>query len=99
MTSLPYTRAQSLPAILAERIAILDGAMGTMIQNYAKRNKLDEEEYRGERFANWTCNMKGNNDQLSIIKLKEPLLSTAVVLQTSLNYFMYIHSFLHVLLI
>eukprot|EP00985_Skeletonema_marinoi_P032763 scaffold39566_cov234-Skeletonema_marinoi.AAC.1 len=40
--------------------------MGTMIQNYAKRNRLEEEEYRGDRFANWSCATKGNNDQLSI---------------------------------
>ncbi|KAL3780538.1 hypothetical protein ACHAWO_006306 [Cyclotella atomus] len=52
--------------LFQSRIAIYDGAMGTMIQNYAKKNKLEEEEYRGDRFANWTCNMKGNNDQLSI---------------------------------
>ena len=48
--------------LFQSRIAIYDGAMGTMIQNYAKKNKLEEEEYRGERFANWTCNTKGNND-------------------------------------
>ena len=52
--------------LFTSRIAIYDGAMGTMIQNYAKRNKLEEEEYRGDRFADWKCNMKGNNDQLSI---------------------------------
>ena len=37
-----------------------------MIQNYAKKNKLKEEEYRGERFANWSCNTKGDSDHLSI---------------------------------
>ena len=52
--------------LFTSRIAIYDGAMGTMIQNYAKRNKLEEEEYRGEKFKNWTCNVKGNNDMLSI---------------------------------
>ena len=55
-----------ITSLFTNRIAIYDGAMGTMIQNYAKKNKLEEEEYRGERFANWPCNMKGNNDQLSI---------------------------------
>ncbi|EEC44210.1 methionine synthase [Phaeodactylum tricornutum CCAP 1055/1] len=40
--------------------------MGTMIQNYAKKNRLDEEEYRGERFRDWNCAVKGNNDMLSI---------------------------------
>ena len=52
--------------LFTSRIAIYDGAMGTMIQNYAKRNRLEEEEYRGERFKDWTCNVKGNNDMLSI---------------------------------
>ena len=55
-----------ITSLFTSRIAIYDGAMGTMIQNYAKRNRLEEEEYRGEKFANWKCNMKGNNDQLSI---------------------------------
>src|SRR3954468_22767300 len=47
---------------LKERILIIDGAMGTMIQRY----KLQEEDYRGERFANWHTDVKGNNDLLSI---------------------------------
>jgi len=55
-----------ITSLFTSQIAIYDGAMGTMIQNYAKRNKLDEEEYRGERFKDWTCNVKGNNDMLSI---------------------------------
>ena len=46
MKSQPYTRAAALPRILKERIVILDGAMGTMIQ----RHKLGEADYRGERF-------------------------------------------------
>ena len=44
------------------RILLLDGAMGTMIQ----RHKLEEEDFRGERFADWHCDIKGNNDLLSI---------------------------------
>jgi 5-methyltetrahydrofolate--homocysteine methyltransferase len=52
--------------LFTTQIAIYDGAMGTMIQNYAKRNRLDEEEYRGERFKDWDCPVKGNNDMLSI---------------------------------
>jgi len=52
--------------LFQERIAIYDGAMGTMIQNYAKRNKLDEDEFRGTMFKDWSCNVKGNNDMLSI---------------------------------
>ncbi len=47
---------------LAQRILILDGAMGTMIQSY----KLDEKDYRGERFANWQTDVKGNNDLLCL---------------------------------
>ena len=48
--------------ILKERILIIDGAMGTMIQ----RHKLEEEAYRGERFKEWHTDVKGNNDLLSI---------------------------------
>ena len=47
-------------------IALYDGPMGTMIQNYGKKNKLEEEEYRGERFKDWDCNVKGNNDMLNL---------------------------------
>ena len=50
----------TLKALLAERILIIDGAMGTMIQ----RHKLEEEDYRGERFADWASDLKGNNDLL-----------------------------------
>lgn len=48
--------------ILKERILIIDGAMGTMIQ----RHNLEEEDYRGERFKDWHTDVKGNNDLLSI---------------------------------
>ena len=47
---------------LAKRILVIDGAMGTMIQ----RHKLTEADYRGERFKNWHCDVKGNNDLLCI---------------------------------
>ncbi len=47
---------------LAQRILFLDGAMGTMIQSY----KLEENDYRGKRFADWDCDLKGNNDLLSL---------------------------------
>lgn len=47
---------------LKERILIIDGAMGTMIQ----RHKLSEADYRGERFKDWPSDVKGNNDLLSI---------------------------------
>ncbi len=47
---------------LEKRILVIDGAMGTMIQ----RHKLTEADYRGERFKDWHCDVKGNNDLLSI---------------------------------
>ncbi|MBG9375620.1 homocysteine S-methyltransferase family protein [Panacibacter sp. DH6] len=49
---------------LKERILIIDGAMGTMIQRY----KLTEADYRGERFKDWKSDVKGNNDLLCITK-------------------------------
>ncbi len=55
---------QSIQDCLKERILIIDGAMGTMIQ----RHKLQEADYRGERFANWHTDVKGNNDLLSITR-------------------------------
>ncbi len=74
MTLPRYTRAQQLPAILAERIAILDGAMGTMIQRF----KLGEAQYRGEgytgadgagdRFQDFPRDVKGNNELLSLTR-------------------------------
>ena len=51
---------QQIEAQLKQRILLIDGGMGTMIQDY----KLSESEYRGERFANWQCDLKGNNDLL-----------------------------------
>jgi 5-methyltetrahydrofolate--homocysteine methyltransferase len=53
---------QKFSQLLAERILFLDGAMGTMIQ----RHKLEEADYRGERFADWETDLKGNNDLLSL---------------------------------
>ncbi len=50
----------TLAPSLKQRILILDGAMGTMIQ----RHKLTEVDYRGERFKDWPCDVKGNNDLL-----------------------------------
>ncbi len=62
MNSPAYTRAAALPEILSRRIAILDGAMGTMIQ----RHRLDEAAYRGERFRDYGRDLKGNNDLLTL---------------------------------
>lgn len=53
-------RLNALQQALKERILILDGGMGTMIQSY----KLQEEDYRGARFADWPSDVKGNNDLL-----------------------------------
>lgn len=50
----------SISALAKQKILVLDGAMGTMIQRY----KLDEDAYRGERFKDWHCDVKGNNDLL-----------------------------------
>jgi 5-methyltetrahydrofolate--homocysteine methyltransferase len=64
MKPIIYTRGQQLPDILAKRIAILDGAMGTMIQRF----KLNEAQYRGERFADFHKDIKGNNELLSLTR-------------------------------
>ncbi len=64
MTLPAYTRARELPGILAQRIAILDGAMGTMIQRF----KLTEAQYRGERFQDFHKDVKGNNELLSLTR-------------------------------
>jgi 5-methyltetrahydrofolate--homocysteine methyltransferase len=64
MNPVAYSRAQQLPAILSERIAILDGAMGTMIQRF----RLTEAQYRGERFKDFPRDVKGNNELLSLTR-------------------------------
>jgi 5-methyltetrahydrofolate--homocysteine methyltransferase len=53
---------ESLTALLRARILILDGAMGTMIQ----RHGFSEADYRGERFADWPSDLRGNNDLLTL---------------------------------
>ena len=64
----------SIQASLEKRILVIDGAMGTMIQ----RHKLTEEDYRGAQFANWHCDVKGNNDLLCIT---QPSIITGIHLQ------------------
>jgi 5-methyltetrahydrofolate--homocysteine methyltransferase len=59
-----FTRAARLPEILAQRIVVLDGAMGTMIQ----RCKLVEADYRGERFKDHPKDLKGNNELLQLTR-------------------------------
>jgi 5-methyltetrahydrofolate--homocysteine methyltransferase len=53
-------RADALLSLLRERVVILDGAMGTMIQ----RHRLSEADFRGDRFAKWRSDLRGNNDLL-----------------------------------
>ena len=64
MSTPAYTRAAELPRILKERIVVLDGAMGTMIQ----RHRLSEADYRGERFKDHASSLKGNNELLQITR-------------------------------
>jgi 5-methyltetrahydrofolate--homocysteine methyltransferase len=74
MTAPAYTRGQALPQLLEQRILVLDGAMGTMIQRF----KLSEAQYRGagytgpgavgERFAGFPKDVKGNNELLSLTR-------------------------------
>ncbi|MDE2081440.1 MAG: homocysteine S-methyltransferase family protein [Burkholderiales bacterium] len=61
---LPYTRGAALAALLQQRIAIIDGAMGTMIQRY----QLAEADFRGARFADHPRDLKGNNDLLVLTR-------------------------------
>ena len=55
---------QNIKEILKNRILVLDGAMGTMVQSY----DLKEDDFRGNRFKNHACDLKGNNDILSIVR-------------------------------
>jgi len=55
-------RADAFLSLLRERLVILDGAMGTMIQ----RHRLSEADFRGQRFAEWRSDLRGNNDLLAI---------------------------------
>ena len=52
------------PKLICERILILDGAIGTMIQS----RRLSERDFRGERFAAWHCDLRGNNDILALTR-------------------------------
>lgn len=76
----------TIQQLLNERILVIDGAMGTMIQRY----KLEEKDYRGERFKDWPSDIKGNNDLLcltqpQIIKAihKEYLQAGADIIETN----------------
>ncbi len=61
---MPMPIAHPVYDLLARRILILDGGMGTMIQ----RHQLEEADYRGERFQDWPCDVKGNNDLLALTR-------------------------------
>jgi 5-methyltetrahydrofolate--homocysteine methyltransferase len=64
LPSSQFTRGARLPELLKQRIVIIDGAMGTMIQRY----KLQEADYRGERFKDHPKDIKGNNEMLQLVK-------------------------------
>lgn len=85
---MPFKAKQmaTIQELLTERILIIDGAMGTMIQRY----KLEENDYRGDRFKDWPSDVKGNNDLLcltqpQIIKAihKEYLAAGADIIETN----------------
>src|SRR6478672_7986554 len=59
-----YTRGQALPGLLAKRILVLDGAMGTMIQRF----KLSEADFRGERLKDQPKDLKNNSDLLVLTR-------------------------------
>ena len=78
--------AQQFRQLLEQRILILDGAMGTMIQQH----RLQEADYRGEEFANWPTDVKGNNDLLVLTQPeliadihRQYLLSGADIIETN----------------
>jgi len=60
----PYTRGAALPALLQQRIVVIDGAMGTMIQRF----RLAEADFRGARLAEHAKDLKGNNDLLVLTR-------------------------------
>jgi len=64
MKPIVYTRGQALPALLEQRILILDGAMGTMIQRF----KLSEADFRGERLKDHPKDLKNNSDLLVLTR-------------------------------
>lgn len=64
MAAAPTPLTASLTDALARRILILDGGMGTMLQNA----RLDEADFRGERFKDWPSELKGNNDLLALTR-------------------------------
>jgi 5-methyltetrahydrofolate--homocysteine methyltransferase len=76
------TNDSLLHQIAQERILILDGAMGTMIQRY----KLEEEDYRGDRWKNHSHPLKGNNDLLSITRPENYQRNSSSILRSRCRY-------------
>src|SRR5258705_335729 len=70
-TSHQSNRVERLQELLRQRLVIIDGAMGTMIQTHA----LDEAAFRGERFRDWPRDVKGNND---LLNLTQPEIARAI---------------------
>lgn len=70
------TTEKQLVEAANKRILLLDGAMGTMIQEY----KLEEQDYRGERFSDWHSDVKGNNDLLVLSQPRLSMIFTALIL-------------------
>src|SRR5438876_11598177 len=64
MKPIVYTRGQELPHLLKQRIAFLDGAMGTMMQRF----RLTEADYRGERFKDHPKDVRNNGDLLTLTR-------------------------------
>lgn len=64
MSKYPQSKSESLNAAIQKNILILDGAMGTMIQQH----ELSEADYRGSQYADWPSDLQGNNDLLSLTK-------------------------------
>lgn len=86
MSTTTLTRAAELQQLLKTRILVLDGAMGTMIQRY----NLQDHDYRGERFADFPHELKGNNDLLILTRPdviqeihKQYLLAGADIIETN----------------
>ena len=75
-------RLAALHAALEQRILVLDGAMGTMIQRY----HLTEAQYRGERFRDYGRDLRGNNDLLSITRPEVIRLSRVIPLLDDLGF-------------
>src|SRR5689334_18077847 len=86
MAGHPEDRTALLERLLAERILVIDGAMGTMVQAL----RLDEAGFRGERFASHPRDLKGNNDLLALTRPdaieamhREYLLAGADIVETN----------------